>query len=130
MCIFTYYCIAYIILHLKSKIPLFGLLKTSFLYYPSFFSIISLQAMFIENIFLLLASSWMFSMVSWDTVGIPAAVFCSFLIGETPMCAVKKTTLFRPHPGVGGGFSMTLICSVLVFSETQVLMQVETSRSS
>lgn len=39
--------------------------------------------MFIENAFLLLASSWMFTMVSWDTVGIPAAVFCSFLIGKT-----------------------------------------------
>ncbi|XP_061820287.1 XK-related protein 5b [Nerophis lumbriciformis] len=37
--------------------------------------------MFLENIFLLLASSWLFSMVSWDTVGIPLAVFCSFLIG-------------------------------------------------
>ncbi|KAM9826764.1 XK-related protein 5-like isoform 3-T3 [Syngnathus typhle] len=37
--------------------------------------------MFLENIFLLLASSWLFSMVSWDTVAIPAAVFCSFLIG-------------------------------------------------
>uniref|UniRef100_A0A3B4GIF6 XK-related protein n=1 Tax=Pundamilia nyererei TaxID=303518 RepID=A0A3B4GIF6_9CICH len=36
--------------------------------------------MFLENAFLLLASSWMFAMVSWDTVGIPAAVFCSFLI--------------------------------------------------
>lgn len=39
------------------------------------------QAMFVENAFLLLASSWLFTMVSWDTVGIPAAVFCSFLIG-------------------------------------------------
>uniref|UniRef100_A0A3B4T6G6 XK-related protein n=1 Tax=Seriola dumerili TaxID=41447 RepID=A0A3B4T6G6_SERDU len=29
-------------------------------------------AMFIENAFLLLASSWLFTMVSWDTVGIPA----------------------------------------------------------
>ncbi|TKS69942.1 XK-related protein 5 [Collichthys lucidus] len=38
-------------------------------------------AMFLENAFLLLASSWLFTMVSWDTVGIPAAVFCSFLIG-------------------------------------------------
>uniref|UniRef100_A0A3Q2Z992 XK-related protein n=1 Tax=Hippocampus comes TaxID=109280 RepID=A0A3Q2Z992_HIPCM len=37
--------------------------------------------MFLENIFLLLASSWLFSMVSWDTVAIPAAVLCSFLIG-------------------------------------------------
>lgn len=37
--------------------------------------------MFLENAFLLLASSWLFAMVSWDTVGIPAAVFCSFLIG-------------------------------------------------
>uniref|UniRef100_H3DK00 XK-related protein n=1 Tax=Tetraodon nigroviridis TaxID=99883 RepID=H3DK00_TETNG len=36
--------------------------------------------MFVENAFLLLASSWLFSMVSWDTVGIPAAVLCSFLI--------------------------------------------------
>lgn len=42
-----------------------------------------LQVMFIENAFLLLASSWLFTMVSWDTVGIPAAVLCSFLIGET-----------------------------------------------
>lgn len=40
------------------------------------------QVMFLENAFLLLASSWLFAMVSWDTVGIPAAVFCSFLIGE------------------------------------------------
>ncbi|KAJ3594085.1 hypothetical protein NHX12_006417 [Muraenolepis orangiensis] len=38
-------------------------------------------AMLLENAFLLLASSWLFSMASWDTVGIPAAVFCSFLIG-------------------------------------------------
>ncbi|XP_077421005.1 XK-related protein 5b [Vanacampus margaritifer] len=37
--------------------------------------------MFFENILLLLASSWLFSMVSWDTVAIPAAVICSFLIG-------------------------------------------------
>ncbi|XP_061523034.1 XK-related protein 5-like isoform X1 [Phycodurus eques] len=37
--------------------------------------------MFLENIFLLLASSWLFSMVSWDTVAIPTAVLCSFLIG-------------------------------------------------
>ena len=44
-----------------------------------------LQAMWIENAFLLLASSWLFSMASWDTVGIPAAVFCSFLIGETQL---------------------------------------------
>lgn len=42
-----------------------------------------LQVMFVENAFLLLASSWLFSMVSWDTVGIPAAVLCSFLIGDT-----------------------------------------------
>nr|XP_040060421.1 XK-related protein 5b isoform X1 [Gasterosteus aculeatus aculeatus] len=38
-------------------------------------------AMFLENAFLLLASSWLFTMISWDTVGIPAAVFSSFLIG-------------------------------------------------
>ncbi|XP_077451217.1 XK-related protein 5b isoform X2 [Stigmatopora argus] len=37
--------------------------------------------MFLENIILLLASSWLFSMVSWDTVAIPGAVVCSFLIG-------------------------------------------------
>ncbi|XP_077570006.1 XK-related protein 5b isoform X2 [Stigmatopora nigra] len=37
--------------------------------------------MFIENVILLLASSWLFSMVSWDTVAIPGAVICSFLIG-------------------------------------------------
>lgn len=45
--------------------------------------LVLLQVMFIENVFLLLASSWLFSMVSWDTVGIPAAVLCSFLIGES-----------------------------------------------
>lgn len=43
------------------------------------------QVMFVENAFLLLASSWLFTMVSWDTVGIPAAVFCSFLIGKTTL---------------------------------------------
>lgn len=57
------------------------------------FPIVSFQAMFIENTFLLLASSWMFSMVSWDTVGIPAAVFCSFLIGETHCTSQICSTL-------------------------------------
>ncbi|CAG11020.1 unnamed protein product, partial [Tetraodon nigroviridis] len=49
---------------------------------PSGLLLLLLQVMFVENAFLLLASSWLFSMVSWDTVGIPAAVLCSFLIGE------------------------------------------------
>lgn len=55
--------------------------------------------MFIENAFLLLASSWLFSMVSWDTVGIPAAVLCSFLIGET--CG----RFSRESLGLRGSFS-------------------------
>ncbi|KAK6307584.1 hypothetical protein J4Q44_G00227320 [Coregonus suidteri] len=38
-------------------------------------------AMFIENALLLLAGSDFFSVASWDSMGIPAAVFCSFLIG-------------------------------------------------
>ncbi|XP_036819038.1 XK-related protein 5 isoform X1 [Oncorhynchus mykiss] len=38
-------------------------------------------AMFIENALLLLAGSDFFSAASWDTMGIPTAVFCSFLIG-------------------------------------------------
>lgn len=59
------------------------------------FPLMPLQAMFIENIFLLLASSWMFTMVSWDTVGIPAAVFCSFLIGETHSRCLHNTVVVR-----------------------------------
>lgn len=63
----------------RVKILIFGRGKRLTIRFP----FMPLQAMFIENTFLLLASSWMFTMVSWDTVGIPAAVFCSFLIGET-----------------------------------------------
>lgn len=67
-------------------------------------------AMFIENTFLLLASSWMFSMVSWDTVGIPAAVFCSFLIGVIALVLYyrflhpKSFEIFQSirHRGIGG----------------------------
>lgn len=58
-------------------------------YVPLFLFVLH-QAMFLENAFLLLASSWLFTMVSWDTVGIPAAVFCSFLIGETQPHSVKQ----------------------------------------
>ncbi|XP_042346195.1 XK-related protein 5b [Plectropomus leopardus] len=67
-------------------------------------------AMFIENAFLLLASSWMFSIVSWDTVGIPAAVFCSFLIGVIALVLYyrflhpKSFEIFQSirHRGIGG----------------------------
>ncbi|KAL0969824.1 hypothetical protein UPYG_G00232770 [Umbra pygmaea] len=38
-------------------------------------------AMFIENAFLLMAGSEFFSDATWDSMGIPASVFCSFLIG-------------------------------------------------
>ncbi|KAJ7990972.1 hypothetical protein DPEC_G00292410 [Dallia pectoralis] len=38
-------------------------------------------AMFIENALLLLTSSAFINMASWESMGIPAAVFCSFLIG-------------------------------------------------
>ncbi|CAG5854003.1 unnamed protein product [Menidia menidia] len=67
-------------------------------------------AMFIENAFLLLASSWMFTMVSWDTVGIPAAVFCSFLIGVIALVLYyrflhpKSFEIFQSirHRGISG----------------------------
>lgn len=97
-------------------------------------SIISFQAMFIENTFLLLASSWMFSMVSWDTVGIPAAVFCSFLIGEEHCHRVHDKFLesytLEVAPWVGGSLSKMLTRSASVFSKIQVEMQMDTSRSS
>ncbi|KAM7423896.1 hypothetical protein PAMA_000319 [Pampus argenteus] len=67
-------------------------------------------AMFLENAFLLLASSWLFTMVSWDTVGIPAAVFCSFLIGVIALVLYyrflhpKSFEIFQSirHRGIGG----------------------------
>nr|XP_020445620.1 XK-related protein 5-like isoform X2 [Monopterus albus] len=67
-------------------------------------------AMFVENAFLLLASSWLFTMVSWDTVGIPAAVFCSFLIGVIALVLYyrflhpKSFEIFQSirHRGIGG----------------------------
>ncbi|KAM6942541.1 XK-related protein 5b [Xenentodon cancila] len=67
-------------------------------------------AMFLENAFLLLASSWMFTMVSWDTVGIPAAVFCSFLIGVIALVLYyrflhpKSFEIFQSirHRGISG----------------------------
>ncbi|XP_063736743.1 XK-related protein 5b isoform X2 [Eleginops maclovinus] len=67
-------------------------------------------AMFIENAFLLLAFSWLFTMVSWDTVGIPAAVFCSFLIGVIALVLYyrflhpKSFEIFQSirHRGIGG----------------------------
>ncbi|XP_059211636.1 XK-related protein 5-like [Centropristis striata] len=67
-------------------------------------------AMFIENAFLLLASSWLFTMVSWDTVGIPAAIFCSFLIGVIALVLYyrflhpKSFEIFQSirHRGIGG----------------------------
>nr|XP_024659075.1 uncharacterized protein LOC101475985 [Maylandia zebra] len=66
--------------------------------------------MFLENAFLLLASSWMFAMVSWDTVGIPAAVFCSFLIGVIALVLYyrflhpKSFEIFQSirHRGIAG----------------------------
>ncbi|KAK2920344.1 XK-related protein 5b [Channa argus] len=66
--------------------------------------------MFVENAFLLLASSWLFTMVSWDTVGIPAAVFCSFLIGVISLVLYyrflhpKSFEIFQSirHRGIGG----------------------------
>ncbi|CAL9701700.1 unnamed protein product [Knipowitschia caucasica] len=77
--------------------------------------------MFLENAFLLLASSWLFTMVSWDTVGIPAAVFCSFLIGVIALVLYyrflhpKSFEIFQSirHRGIGGacmerGSSLTL----------------------
>ncbi|TDH17226.1 hypothetical protein EPR50_G00006100 [Perca flavescens] len=65
---------------------------------------------FLENTFLLLASSWLFSMVSWDTVGIPAAVFCSFLTGVIALVLYyrflhpKSFEIFQSirHRGIGG----------------------------
>ncbi|XP_034750070.1 XK-related protein 5b [Etheostoma cragini] len=65
---------------------------------------------FLENAFLLLASSWLFSIVSWDTVGIPAAVFCSFLIGVIALVLYyrflhpKSFEIFQSirHRGIGG----------------------------
>ncbi|XP_056135218.1 XK-related protein 5b [Lampris incognitus] len=67
-------------------------------------------AMFLENAFLLLASSWLFTMASWDTVGIPAAVFCSFLIGVIALVLYyrflhpKSFEIFQSirHRGIGG----------------------------
>uniref|UniRef100_A0A672G616 XK-related protein n=1 Tax=Salarias fasciatus TaxID=181472 RepID=A0A672G616_SALFA len=67
-------------------------------------------AMFVENALLLLASSWLFSMVSWHTVGIPAAVFCSFLIGLIALVLYyrflhpKSFEIFQSiqHRGIGG----------------------------
>ncbi|GAA6220094.1 XK-related protein 5-like isoform X1 [Lates japonicus] len=67
-------------------------------------------AMFLENAFLLLASSWLFTMVSWDTVGIPAAVFCSFLIGVIALVLYyrflhpKSFEIFQSirHRGISG----------------------------
>uniref|UniRef100_A0A3B4T5X7 XK-related protein n=1 Tax=Seriola dumerili TaxID=41447 RepID=A0A3B4T5X7_SERDU len=64
----------------------------------------------LENAFLLLASSWLFTMVSWDTVGIPAAVFCSFLIGVIALVLYyrflhpKSFEIFQSirHRGIGG----------------------------
>ncbi|PWA29205.1 hypothetical protein CCH79_00006115, partial [Gambusia affinis] len=66
--------------------------------------------MFFENALLLLASSWFFAMVSWDTVGIPAAVFCSFLIGVIALVLYyrflhpKSFEIFQSirHRGIGG----------------------------
>lgn len=68
--------------------------------------LVLLQVMFIENAFLLLASSWLFSMVSWDTVGIPAAVLCSFLIGE--MCGL----FFRERLGLRGSLPKVQVNAV------------------
>uniref|UniRef100_A0A667WLK6 XK-related protein n=1 Tax=Myripristis murdjan TaxID=586833 RepID=A0A667WLK6_9TELE len=67
-------------------------------------------AMFLENAFLLLASSWLFTMASWDTVGIPAAIFCSFLIGVIALVLYyrflhpKSFEIFQSirHRGIGG----------------------------
>ncbi|XP_037613219.1 XK-related protein 5b isoform X2 [Sebastes umbrosus] len=67
-------------------------------------------AMFLENAFLLLASSWLFTMVSWHTVGIPAAAFCSFLIGVIALVLYyrflhpKSFEIFQSirHRGIGG----------------------------
>ncbi|KAJ0002211.1 hypothetical protein NQD34_002007 [Periophthalmus magnuspinnatus] len=77
--------------------------------------------MFLENAFLLLASSWLFTMVSWDTVGIPAAIFCSFLIGVIALVLYyrflhpKSFEIFQSirHRGISGacmerGSSLTL----------------------
>ncbi|KAM9860521.1 XK-related protein 5-like [Aulostomus maculatus] len=66
--------------------------------------------MFLENAFLLLASSWLFTMISWDTVGIPAAVFCSFLIGVIALVLYyrflhpKSFEIFQSirHRGISG----------------------------
>ncbi|MEQ2159933.1 hypothetical protein GOODEAATRI_028299 [Goodea atripinnis] len=63
-----------------------------------------------ENALLLMASSWLFAMVSWDTVGIPAAVFCSFLIGLIALVLYyrflhpKSFEIFQSirHRGIGG----------------------------
>ncbi|XP_076011425.1 XK-related protein 5b [Genypterus blacodes] len=67
-------------------------------------------AMFLENALLLLASSWLFTMISWDTVGIPAAVFCCFLIGVIALVLYyrflhpKSFEIFQSirHRGIGG----------------------------
>ncbi|XP_031684416.1 XK-related protein 5 isoform X1 [Oncorhynchus kisutch] len=69
-----------------------------------------LQAMFIENALLLLAGSDFFSVASWDSMGIPAAVFCSFLIGVIALVLYyrflhpKSFEIFQSirHHGMGG----------------------------
>lgn len=107
-------------------------MKTQIIIITILLPLIALQAMFIENTLLLLASSWMFSMVSWDTVGIPAAVFCSFLIGEAHCHGVHDKFLesytLEVAPWLGGGLSKMLTCSVSMLSESQAKMQTETSR--
>ncbi|XP_024292628.1 XK-related protein 5 [Oncorhynchus tshawytscha] len=67
-------------------------------------------AMFIENALLLLAGSDFFSVASWDSMGIPAAVFCSFLIGVIALVLYyrflhpKSFEIFQSirHHGMGG----------------------------
>lgn len=69
------------------------------------------QVMFVENAFLLLASSWLFTMVSWDTVGIPAAVFCSFLIGKIVLGDIitwKHTSEINASMFVNAQFTLEL----------------------
>nr|XP_046164847.1 XK-related protein 5-like [Oncorhynchus gorbuscha] len=66
--------------------------------------------MFIENALLLLAGSDFFSVASWDSMGIPAAVFCSFLIGVIALVLYyrflhpKSFEIFQSirHHGMGG----------------------------
>ncbi|XP_062303425.1 XK-related protein 5-like [Osmerus eperlanus] len=67
-------------------------------------------AMFVENALLLLAGSDFFSVATWDSMGIPAAVFCSFLIGVIALVLYyrflhpKSFEIFQSlrHRGVGG----------------------------